>query len=117
AKLLDGSGSCARAVVCPYHGWAYELDGRLKGVPSEKSFDGLDKAALGLKPVELEVFHGFVFVRVARRGDHRGPESVAGLWGDFARHLEPYRLEEMRRIEFGDDMVWDANWKIGVDNN
>lgn len=117
AKLLDGNGNCSKALVCPYHGWAYELDGKLRGVPNEKTFPGLDKAKLGLKEVELEVFFGFVFVRVARRGDHRGPETVAEIWGDQAEHLKPYRLEEMERIEFGDDMVWDANWKVGVDNN
>ncbi|SMF14026.1 Phenylpropionate dioxygenase, large terminal subunit [Tistlia consotensis] len=117
SKLLDGTGNCPKAVVCPYHGWAYELDGRLKGVPSERSFPGLDKATLGLREIELEVFFGFVFVRVARPEDHQGPDSVAETWGDFAEHLKPYRLEEMERIEFGDDMVWDANWKVGVDNN
>src|SRR3546814_2829893 len=33
ARLLDGpKGNCGMRVVCPYHAWTYELDGRLVGL-------------------------------------------------------------------------------------
>jgi carnitine monooxygenase subunit len=33
SRLVDGPSGCARKLVCPYHAWSYELDGRLTGVP------------------------------------------------------------------------------------
>src|SRR5262249_55540025 len=62
------TGNCGHAVRCFYHGWTYGLDGRLKAVPGEASFPGLDKGRLGLKPIEFDVWQGFVFVRFAGSG-------------------------------------------------
>lgn len=112
AKLLDGEGSCKHRITCPYHAWSYQLDGRLAAVPSEKTFAKLDKAQLGLKELELEVFCGLVFVRIA--GD--GP-SIAEQWSDLARELAPYRIEEMVPavgVQISEE--WACNWKVALDN-
>ena len=87
AKLLDGEGTCKHRITCPYHAWSYQLDGRLAAVPSEKTFPGIDKAQLGLKELELEVFCGLVFVRIAgkRPLDRRAvgrPGQGAGALSD-----------------------------------
>lgn len=37
SRLVDGSSGCARKLVCPYHAWVYDLDGRLAGVPDSQS--------------------------------------------------------------------------------
>ena len=47
AQVVCGAGS-AKALVCPYHGWTYGLDGELKAVPHDDGFPGLDKRANGL---------------------------------------------------------------------
>jgi len=60
-QLVDGSG-CKKALTCRYHAWTYGLDGRLRGVPDEHGFPGLDKAAYGLVPVKTVEKHGLVFV-------------------------------------------------------
>jgi len=112
ARLLDGAGTCARRLVCPYHGWTYDNTGRLAAVPAEGTFPGIDRSRLGLRQVRHEVFMGFVFVRVV--GD--GP-GVAEMWGDFARHLEPYGFERMEPLSKLWTAVWNADWKVAVDNN
>ena len=33
STIMEGAGSC-RALVCPYHGWTYNLDGALRGAPA-----------------------------------------------------------------------------------
>jgi phenylpropionate dioxygenase-like ring-hydroxylating dioxygenase large terminal subunit len=43
-RLLDGPSGCAKKLVCPYHAWAYELDGRLTGVPMRRDYPALDMA-------------------------------------------------------------------------
>ena len=58
ARVVDGAqGKCRGALVCPFHGWVYNLDGSLRGVSRPDTFgEGLDKSAFGLKPLELEIF-------------------------------------------------------------
>ena len=64
ARVVDGSqGQCRGAVVCPFHGWVYNLDGSLRGAARPTTFGELDKSKFGLKPIEMEVFHGFIFLR------------------------------------------------------
>ncbi len=60
--VADGSGY-TKAFVCPYHSWAYGLDGALKHVPGPEGFPGLDQATHGLVPVHtVEERAGMVFV-------------------------------------------------------
>jgi len=56
-----GAGTAA-ALVCPYHGWAYGLDGTLRGVPHEHGFPGLDKSTHGLAPLRTIEHGGVIFV-------------------------------------------------------
>lgn len=112
SKLLDGEGSCKHRITCPYHAWSYQLDGRLAAVPSEKTFPGLDKSQLGLKELDIEVFCGLVFVRIVSGG-----ASIAELWGDLAKELAPYRIEEMVPAEGAQiSEEWACNWKVALDN-
>jgi phenylpropionate dioxygenase-like ring-hydroxylating dioxygenase large terminal subunit len=117
AKLLDGDGTCKQRITCPYHAWSYQFDGRLAAVPSEKAFPGLDKSQLGLKELEIEVFCGLVFVRIAGSGP-----SIAEQWGELAKELAPYRIEEMvpaTSEQLGSFQIseeWACNWKVALDN-
>jgi carnitine monooxygenase subunit len=75
SRLVDGTSGCAKKLVCPYHAWAYDLDGRLTGVPDSASYPTLDKNKAGLAPVDMEIWRGFVFVRLA---PPRNGEVAAG---------------------------------------
>jgi phenylpropionate dioxygenase-like ring-hydroxylating dioxygenase large terminal subunit len=64
ARVVDGEkGHCKGAMVCPFHGWVYNLDGTLRGAAMPSSFGAMNRDDFGLKPVEMELFHGFVFLR------------------------------------------------------
>ena len=110
--LLSGNGQCKGRVTCPYHAWSYRLDGTLAAVPSEHGFPGLDKSSLGLKELDIEVFHGLVFARISGAGP-----SVAEQWGSLARYVEAYRIGEFTRAARDNSRVWNANWKVAIDNN
>jgi phenylpropionate dioxygenase-like ring-hydroxylating dioxygenase large terminal subunit len=60
-QLAEGSG-CEKALVCRYHGWTYDLDGRLRHVPHEHGFPGLDKDTRGLVPMQTVERHGVVWI-------------------------------------------------------
>jgi phenylpropionate dioxygenase-like ring-hydroxylating dioxygenase large terminal subunit len=113
-RLLNKSaGHCGRLISCRYHGFTYDLSGRLIAVPGEQDFDGIDKKDFGLAPIEIDVFLGFVFIRFAKEGGPRVAEQLA----PFHDALKLYRTEEME--PFGATTTADirADWKVAVDNN
>jgi phenylpropionate dioxygenase-like ring-hydroxylating dioxygenase large terminal subunit len=116
ARVVDGvQGNCRGAMVCPFHGWVYNLDGTLRGAAVPTSFGTLDRSKFGLKPIEMEVFHGFVFIRF-----HPGPQpSVAQILAPFEADFAAYRLTEVLPTalpEWSTDLA--VNWKSvrDVDN-
>lgn len=116
ARVVDGvQGHCRGAVVCPFHGWVYNLDGTLRGAAQPSSFGTMDRANFGLKPIEMEQFHGFVFLRF-----HPGPQpSVAALLAPFDTDFAAYNLSDVLPVampSWGTDLA--VNWKSvrDVDN-
>ena len=111
-RLADGSfGNCGHRIVCPYHAWSYELDGRLVATPKTQGFDDLPKENYGLVPLEQEVWNGFVFVRM-----EAGAPSVAEMMAPYAEEIAPHGFEELvpqGRVVLRPRPV---NWKNVADN-
>jgi phenylpropionate dioxygenase-like ring-hydroxylating dioxygenase large terminal subunit len=111
SRLVDGEAGCARRLTCPYHAWTYASDGRLVGVPMKEDYPGLDQAALGLIPVELELWRGFAFVRL-----EGGGPSVAAMMAPYEAEVEPHGFEALRAIGRITLRPRDVNWKNVADN-
>ena len=111
SRLLDGSSGCAKKFICPYHAWTYELDGRLSGVPDSASYSGLDKSRHGLVPVALEIWRGFIFVRLKDEGP-----SVADMMAPYETMIAPYRFEDLEANGRVTLRPRDVNWKNIGDN-
>jgi phenylpropionate dioxygenase-like ring-hydroxylating dioxygenase large terminal subunit len=103
AGRFDGDG-----FRCPYHGWCYGLDGRLRDVPDRDEFTSLP-SDLRLTPVRTERWGGFVFVTM-----DPGAEPVREFLDPLPSLLAPYRLEEMRLRSYLTTIL-PANWKTVVD--
>jgi len=112
-RLLDGAGESPGRIRCHYHGFSYALDGRLAGVPGEEDFPCLDRPAMGLRPVALEAWHGFLFVRF---GDDDGP-GIAEQMAPLEARLASYRLAEMQPLGAEARATFRCNWKVAVENN
>ena len=112
SRLVDGASGCARKLVCPYHAWTYDLDGRLTGVPDSASYPTLDRNHAGLVPVELEVWRGFIFVRLE---DDGGP-TVAKQMAPYEAMVAPYRFDELEALGRVTLRPRDVNWKNVGDN-
>jgi len=70
----------ARTFACPYHGWTYDLDGALLGVPYPGGYAALDRSAHGLtRPPRVSAYRGFVFASLHPDGptlaEHLGPAT------------------------------------------
>ncbi len=111
-RIVDGDAGCAKKLVCPYHAWVYELDGRLSGVPMRGDYPAPDMAATGLVAVDVEVWQGFVFVRMR---DDDGP-SVAAMMAPAEAEIVPYKFDEMQPIGTPWSRPRAVNWKNVGDN-
>ena len=111
----DARGVCNKAMVCPYHGWAYNLDGGLRGVANRDTFPPMQAEKWGLKPLEMEIWNGLVFIRF-----QAGPQpAVAEILTRFDDEIAPYDLANM--VPTGSNSMDDllaVNWKSvrDVDN-
>jgi phenylpropionate dioxygenase-like ring-hydroxylating dioxygenase large terminal subunit len=100
AQLATGAG-CTKALVCPYHGWTYNLEGRLRGVPHEYGFPGLDKELNGLVPVRVAERFGLVFVT-----------QQEPLLSDESLDQLPELIAPEQRLFATRESEIAANWKI-----
>ena len=108
-RLLDGTGNC-RGIVCPYHGWAYGLNGELLGAAGMEETRGFEKGDYGLRTIRLDTWDGYIFVNF-------GADALPlrEYLGDLPKRLASYNLAEMvcaRRLEY--DLA--CNWKIYLEN-
>lgn len=108
--LQPAKAKPCKSLVCPYHGWAYELDGRLRHRLHAEAFDGVDPATLNLVELPCAEAHGLIFVKRAPGPAFSAPDFLRGL-GD---HLDWMGLAEMKVFRKV-DRVYPANWKLTVD--
>ena len=111
SRLVDGNRGCAKKLVCPYHAWTYGLDGRLIGLPGRSEYVGLRLEDHGLSPVELEIWQGFVFVRL-----EGGGPSVATMMAEYLPEILPYRFEKLEALGRVTLRPRAVNWKNIADN-
>ena len=111
SRLVDGTGGCAKLLTCPYHAWSYARDGRLVGVPHRSEYPGLETDKLGLVPVALEHWRGFLFVTL-----EPGAPSVHEMMAPYEHEVAPYRFEDLRSIGRVTSRPRALNWKTIADN-
>ena len=111
SRLVDGTGGCARVLTCPYHAWSYARDGSLVGVPHRDEYPGLRTEELGLKPVVLENWHGFLFVTL-----EPGAPTIAEMMASYETEVAPYRFEDLRVMGRVTLRRRPLSWKTIADN-
>jgi choline monooxygenase len=71
----------ADMLQCKYHGWTYQLDGMLRGVPHFNRTELFDKEDYGLIPVRHGEWEGLIFVNLTPPGSP-SPVSERGSGGE-----------------------------------
>ena len=108
--LPCGQTANARAIVCPYHSWAYSLQGGLRAATGFRHQPGFDDADWGLAELPVTEWHGLVFVDGSGTA---GPLAAALSELDpIVAPYEPERLVVAGRHEYETT----ANWKILTEN-
>jgi len=116
-KLVDRAQNVGRMLKCPYHAWAYGLDGELRTTPYFGGTDphevpeGFDPKAHGLKEVRCEVLYDWIFVNVS--GDAQPFEEFTA---PLLERLNGLEFEKSKLVGVIDLGVVDTNWKFLMEN-
>ena len=111
SRLVDGEAGCAKVLTCPYHAWSYSRDGKLAGVPHRSEYPGLKTEELGLIPIAMECWRGFLFVTL-----EPGAPPVHEMMAPYEDEVAPYRFEDLRVMGRVTLRPRQLNWKTVADN-
>lgn len=109
AILVEGK-SKGKRIVCPYHHWSYDLDGKLAGAPRMEVHASFDKASCKLPEYAVEEWCGFLFTTLAEN-----PEPLAPRLEPLKARIGNYHMEEMKVRHLADE-IWHTNWKCLIEN-
>ncbi len=116
--LIPEATSLRNAIVCPYHSWTYDLEGRLIGTPhvggaGKHTCPRFDADNIHLKDVRSAEWFGLIFV------------DISGTAADFADFIAPMAerwrdFKDAPLVHTGEDcsisISLNCNWKLAVEN-
>lgn len=95
---------------CAYHGWTYDLEGKLMSAPEFEGVQEFDPSYFTLAPVRAEEWFNFIFVNL----DPKAKPLLENL-GSLPKQAERFQFEGVKLFERRTyDMK--CNWKTYVDN-
>lgn len=103
----NGSGN-KKLLICPYHSWAYNLDGTLRGM-SVQNIPRVDKKTCSLPSLRLEEWQGLVFINFDPDAAPLAPQLKGA-----ADIIERYNIGEFRTAGITEyDTTW--NYKFSFE--
>ncbi len=107
APLVEGAGN-TRRFSCPFHKWAYDLDGRLLGAPLMEQVE-FDASSLCLPEYRIEIVDGFIYLNFSRDAEPLAPQL-----SDLSTALAKWAPQDW---VIGATLEYDCaiNWKIVVE--
>ncbi|MEX3011892.1 aromatic ring-hydroxylating dioxygenase subunit alpha [Hoeflea sp. TYP-13] len=114
--LVDEPKNVGKLIRCPYHAWAYDLNGNLRASPhfggmKDNRPEGFDPADNGLKPVRIAVWHDWIFVNL--QGNAPAFEDYAAPLINRLEGMDFSRVEPVASLDFGEIAT---NWKFIMEN-
>ena len=104
-KLRLTGGRGAGSIRCAFHGWCWELDGRMREIPCQWDFPDVDPAGYGLPEAQVDTWHGFVFIN-----PDRDAPPLAEHLGDLDTHFEFVPFERRYKAAHVRKLM-PMNWK------
>jgi len=111
AAIMTESEGKTENLRCLYHGWTYDLAGKLILTPEFAGVKNFDRSENGLVPVQTGEWQGWVLAKL----DSGGPNLKEFLGADLIERLEPLNLERFSWFERR-SYTLNCNWKVFVDN-
>ena len=115
-KLVDKKTNVGRLFKCPYHAWAYDLDGNLRAAPhfggiNNQKPNSFDFSNYGLVPINIDTWGQWIFI------------NLNGNAGNLKEHVKPLEnrlkginLNDLRLVGVLDFGEINTNWKFLMEN-
>ena len=108
-EICDHGGNLP-ALKCPYHGFAWGLDGSSKSIPTPWDFGDIDRSQFGLPEVRVGEWNGFIFVNL----DANAP-PLEGYLGRFVDQWKDWDFKRTRFRAVTVEKEINCNWKAVMD--
>ena len=104
---FEQTSECLKALICPYHGWSYKLDGTLKGITQSYNFPDINREKYNLKEIWLEIHEGLIWV-------NPNPDLKFDIKKYLGEFYEDFRFFNTEGLSFykKSKIVKNANWKL-----
>ena len=109
--VAEGKGN-TRTFLCPYHHWAYSLDGKLVGAPAMEKTCNFNREEHGLTPFAVHIWNGFVSINFDRDAAPLAPRLT-----QVTEAIKNYDLGGADDIPPQAPGVFAWNWKVMFENN
>ena len=109
SRICSAEKGSAVRLVCPYHNWSYDLDGRL--LFARDMTKPFDPKLLGLKPIACETAAGFVWICLAAE-----PPDFEAFRTAMTPYFAPHDLGPAK-VAFESTIFENGNWKLTWENN
>lgn len=110
ARVTDASEGNATRFRCRYHGWTYDLTGKLKGTPDIGPVECFEREQIGLQALKVETWGPFIFVTAETT-----TIPLREYLGPIPETLDPLHLDRLHFVGRREYEVA-CNWKVFVDN-
>ena len=115
-RLISSPCRGMKLISCPYHRWAYDLDGNLKATPhaggaDSQDLSGLDKSLHSLVPVRCETWHDWIFINMDGEA-----EPLGAFVSSLEQRLDFVDFGALRHFLTMEREGISANWKICMEN-
>ncbi len=106
--VAKGCGVEARRFTCPFHGWTYDIEGHLVGMPGAEGFTEIRREDRGLIELPAAERYGLMFAAA-------NPDACFDLddyLGGLGEHFESFGFESWKPVAAVHEHVIHSNWKV-----
>jgi choline monooxygenase len=115
ARVLEAECGKVSRLRCRYHGWTYDLAGRLRGTPEFEGVAEFRREEQGLVGLAVDTWGPLVWVHQNRSAPNRNVPALAHYLAPLPERARGLGLESLRFVERREYVVA-CNWKVFVDN-
>jgi phenylpropionate dioxygenase-like ring-hydroxylating dioxygenase large terminal subunit len=117
ALVCREESGCTKVFHCPYHGWAYDTQGRLIGLPGEDAYDGstFNRQSISLARMpQIASYRGFIFVNQC--ADAEPLSDFLAEAKEFIDLVADQAPEGLEVLPGSHRYAIRANWKLVAEN-